>query len=494
MKIEYKHSIILTLLLMAQMLLACNDDAKNTEISMVSDSSVKIGYVGGKELIKFICYDKWTISSDVGWIKFESPTEGNGNAIIRISVDKNTSEKERIGQLSITCGSNAEIIKVVQSIKTINIEHRHPSLLYTKEELLNIKSMIEENRSADITRTYNNLMSRCNKALTYTAAPYTGQDPAQFITAIYTPGSNSRDLAMAYWFTQDKKYAQKSIEIIKAWAEACRNITYVADAGSAMYLTRGMYPMFCAYDMLLTENVMDEETKKIITDWFQVIYKEGMNSLEKWENNDYFNKQYYQNHVVAHTMGFLMLGLVTDNDELIQFAIDDPSNPRDVYELLAGCIFMDGDTPCPREKAGAPLPVKGEIYDRYRHDTAPLKGLQYTHLTLTLLSVNARMCYNNGLDLFAYTAPTGENLRYSFEYYSDYYRMMDSCIKGGYYCGETERIAKAGDNPGMYEMGFRYYPDSEPVKQLINSGVFNRESSYMDLLGYTRFLSVVIDN
>ena len=37
---------------------------------------------------------KWTISSDVGWIKFESPTEGNGNAIIRISVDKNTSEKE----------------------------------------------------------------------------------------------------------------------------------------------------------------------------------------------------------------------------------------------------------------------------------------------------------------------------------------------------------------------------------------------------------------
>ena len=30
MKIEYKHSIILTLLLMAQMLLAGNDDAKNT--------------------------------------------------------------------------------------------------------------------------------------------------------------------------------------------------------------------------------------------------------------------------------------------------------------------------------------------------------------------------------------------------------------------------------------------------------------------------------
>lgn len=188
-----------------------------------------------------------------------------------------------------------------------------------------------------------------------------------------------------------------------------------------------------------------------------------------------------------------MLGLATDNDELVQFAIDSPANPRDVKELLSGCILMDGDTPCSREKAGSAPPVKGEIYDRYRHDTGPLKGLQYTHLTLTLLSTTARMCYNNGLDLFAYTAPTGENLRYCFEYYSDFYRSMDSCIKSGYYCGETERMTKAGDNPGMYEMGLRYYPDSEPIRQLINSGTFNRESSYMDLLGYTRLLSAEIN-
>ena len=58
-------------------------------------------YKRQKELIKFICYDKWTISSDVGWIKFESPTEGNGNAIIRISVDKNTSEMYSIPACSL---------------------------------------------------------------------------------------------------------------------------------------------------------------------------------------------------------------------------------------------------------------------------------------------------------------------------------------------------------------------------------------------------------
>lgn len=493
MKIEYKHLVILALLFLTQMIIACNDNSKDTEISLVSENPVRIGYGGGEELIKFICFDKWTISSDVSWIKFVSPTEGSGNAIIKINVDKNTSAAKRVGKLSIACGSNMEVVEVEQAFQTIGISHKHPSILYTKEELLNIKSMITAGNPADITATYNNLMSRCNKALTYTATPYTGQDPAKFIEASYIPGSNSRDLAMAYWFTQDKKYAQKSIEIIEVWAKACKDISYVADAGSAMYLARGMYPMVCAYDMLVSENIMDESTKKNITDWFLVLYREGMSSIEKWEDNDYFNKQYYQNHLVAHTMGILMLGLATDNDELIQFAIDSPSNPRDIYELLTGCIFMDGDIPCSREKAGSPVPVKGEIYDRYRHDTAPLKGLQYTHLTLTLLATNARMCYNNGLDMFAYTAPTGENLRYPFEYYSDFYRLMDSCIKSGYYCGETDRLAKAGDYPGMYEMGLRYYPDSEPIRQLINSGTFNRETSYMDMFGYTRFLSAGIN-
>ena len=33
--------------------------------------------------------------------------------------------------------------------------------------------MVEGNSSASITTTYNNLMKRCNNALTYTAAPYT---------------------------------------------------------------------------------------------------------------------------------------------------------------------------------------------------------------------------------------------------------------------------------------------------------------------------------
>lgn len=58
--------------------------------------------------------------------------------------------------------------------------------------------MVEGNSSASITTTYNNLMKRCNNALTYTAAPYTGQDPTKFIEESYVPGQTP---AIWLWHT-----------------------------------------------------------------------------------------------------------------------------------------------------------------------------------------------------------------------------------------------------------------------------------------------------
>lgn len=468
-------------------------DAEAGMIDMVSNNNMQIGFEGGEQTVKFICNQDWSISSDASWLTFPGKTQGSGNAIVKINALANNASNIRKANLIIRFGGITETIEVVQVAKSISIAFKHPSILYTAEELLELKGIITANSSVPITTTYNNLMNRCNTALNYTTNPYTGNSPSEFIEAIFTPGSYSRDLAMAYWFTGDKKYAQKSVQLIKEWAIKCKGINYQSSAGNSMYLTRGMFPMVCAYDMLIDEEIIDAETKAIITSWFGILYTEGMASINLWEENDYFQKQYYQNHNVAHAMGIMVLGFAIEDDAMVQFALNSPSNPRDIHELIAGCIFMDGDKPHVRENASSAAPVKGEIYDRYRHQTGPVRGLQYAHLTQTLLATVARMCHNNGIDLFAYTAPTGENIRFPFEYYSDFYRFMDSCIKSGYYCGETDRMTKAGDNPGMYELGLRYYPDSQPVKSLLSSGNFNRTTAYMDLLGYTRFFSAPVD-
>lgn len=491
-------------------LMSCADNneipsAADKDISLTTPSHLEIGFVGGGNVIEFATQASWWVASDATWIKFMSPIQGKGNALISLEIDENNESSTRTAEITVTVGDIKKKITVAQSSFSIG-DGTNPSLLYTESELLAIKAIIDKGESASVTTTFNNLIEKCTEALAHTAVPYTETDPTIFHDKLLQPAAWTRDLAMAYWFTGDEKYAKKAIEIIKAWAQSTVNVQYdQGKAGAGMYIIRSIYPMVCAYDMLVNKNVADEETKEAILKWFGRLEEHSKTSIQIWEDNDYFNKQYYQNHMVAHSMGMMMLGFVTNDQQKVKFALNSTENPRDLYELIQGSIFMKGDEPCTNEEKNTNIPKPippvetGEIYDRYRHGDTPRKGLQYAHLTQSLLATMARMCHNNGLDMFAYTAPTGENLRFTYEYYSDFYRLKDSSIKSGFYVEETERMGIAGDLPGTYELGLRYYPNSQPIKDFIASDMYvqgysnTRESYYYHSLGFTRFLSAIID-
>jgi hypothetical protein len=329
-----------------------------------------------------------------------------------------------------------------------------------------------------------------NNSILYKANPYTGDDSMEFYMNLKEPAGLARDLALAYALTDEEdneKYALKAIEMMEVWAEDCNGISYERYAGTSMLIVRSLFPMLCAYDILKDEDVMEAESRETIEAWFRWLAPQVRAGVSHWEENDYFQQQDYQNHLASHTLGLLSLGIVLEDEELYQFGLDSPENPRDLYELIEGSILMEGDTPHHRE-VQAPPPADGEIYDRYRHDTNPLKGLGYAHLTLSQLALSANIVENNGIDMFSYVAPGGENLLLSFEYYSDFYRLNDTCIKSNYYCGETIKT-----DSGMFEIGFAYYPDSQPLKDLINSGAYDRGTSYNDLLGLTRFYPFSVD-
>ncbi|MEM6391877.1 MAG: alginate lyase family protein [Planctomycetota bacterium] len=182
-------------------------------------------------------------------------------------------------------------------------------------------------------------------------------------------------------------------------------------------------------------------------------------SADHWHANDYFGRQDYQNHVVAHTVGMLALGYAIGDRELVQYALDHPDNHRDYVELIAGSILMPGDIPHVCEPAGRTVHV-GEIDDRYRHFTTPdhSKGLHYSHLTLSLLTVGSEILYCNGLDFYRYVAQGGETLELPFTFYSDFYRTRDSAIGDGFYAGESWRIGLASDSPELFEIAALRYP------------------------------------
>ena len=303
-------------------------------------------------------------------------------------------------------------------------------------------------------------------------------------------------------------YYNPAVNTMYDWATACINVDYPDDNETVgSFLVRGCYPFFVVFEYLKDQTTyMTAEQQAAITAWFRKIADEVKLSITLWQQNDYFGSQYYQNMSAAHMWGLLSIGYAIDDPSLVEFAVDSIDNPRDFYDCLQGCILMEGDTPSLRDPNHV-APQTGEIIDRYRHTTATNKGLQYTSLTLQILSTAARTMKNNGLNLYDYTCPTGENLKLAYEFYAPFYAQNRADLKGGYYTGEDSRIGIAGDLHGLFELGYDAYPNSDAIKSVINnipdrasnakaaSDVNNATIRQMHpQLGYTRLLSVSVDN
>jgi hypothetical protein len=277
----------------------------------------------------------------------------------------------------------------------------------------------------------------------------------------------------------DTNYAGKAIAWMRAWATntpkpGAISVMGATNTGIGMIPARGLVYFCYAYDLLRSNpTIMSSSDQTVLKNWMCSYTNEILQGIANWNNNDYYDKQYYQNHCVAHSMGMIMLGILKGDQALTQYGVDSASNPRDLVELISGTIFRNGETNfCYREGQYAnPVPATqaGEVYDRYRHYTAPLKGLSYSSLSQQLLLVACEALYRNGVNMYTYTAPTGENLKQTYEFHADFYRLYDLSIKGGYFLGEESRIGVAGDDTVHYELANLRYPGTWEIQHLLYS-------------------------
>jgi hypothetical protein len=358
----------------------------------------------------------------------------------------------------------------------------HPSLLFNSLELSKIKNAIALRKEPHYS-TFLSLKSYCDNYLFYSPAPYTGAVTDDFYSKTLLPASISRNMAVAYCLTDNIAYAQKSAQILNAFSIAMAGSAAI-DNGISLKISRATFPFVCAYDMLLNAEVFSVGEKSQIARYFRMIENKLKLGVQEWEDNDYFNKQYYNNHLVSHAMSLLAIGCALDDAQLIQYILYSELCPRDIVDLQQGLILMSNDIDCVRVQN---LPKDdGEIMDRFRHITAGGRGLQYATLVLHLFTPIALICKHRGWDLFQYKAPTGEWLKLSYDYYSDYWRTKDSGIKRGYYgphAQENARLNSPDDWIGVFDIALGQYPDSKPLLDVVAS--YNRPAQHMNLLGFT---------
>ncbi len=364
-----------------------------------------------------------------------------------------------------------------------------PRLMFTPDSLREWRNRVKsgEEPSASAAAL---LVAEAEEALPkLRASPETGRNSNAFYHAAIWDGEAARLQTHAWLLTGNERHGRAALDMILAWAEAEPRPASNFDPAirfpsTGMEVARAAIPFLESYDLLASGFPIQAREALAAEAWFRSLVEPIQEGRRRWKENDHFNRQEFQNHHTAHTMGLAAIGYVLGDRGLVQFALDHPDNERDFKTLIAGMIFMPGQAPHHREPDFAPAPKRGEIHDRYRHFTAPRRGLQYAHLSFSQLVYTAEMAWNNGFDFYQYRGPGGEKLLYPFQFYADFFRLRDASLRGGFYVmdrrgllpGEKGYDESMDESPrfnewetAVFEVGNLRYPGTPEITALLRS-------------------------
>lgn len=313
--------------------------------------------------------------------------------------------------------------------------------------------------------------TEAEQALSLEPDPIETGDALAFHGAVQAQGIAARLLAYRWRLEDHRPSGEKAVALLDAWASfeplpGTALDPEIRFPNAGMDVARGILPFVAAFDLLAGHPALTEEKQFRIEAWFRALVPVIREGIHRWENNDDFGGQEFQNHHVSHVLGLALLGSVLEDRELIRLALDSPENPKDFRELLGGLILMPGDQPHGGLR-GKPL-HPGEIQDRVRTNSGA--GLTYSHLSLTLMLYASEVLSRaTGEDLVNATAPGGETLRLSAAFYSDFFRLRNARINGDYYFRDQRAIQNNQPFLGIFEVALGHWQDVPNLKAVVRS-------------------------
>lgn len=321
--------------------------------------------------------------------------------------------------------------------------------------------------------TYWNLArAESEAALDLKPAPTDTRDALAFHGAAQSQGIAARLLAYRWRLEDHEPSGEKALSLLDAWASTAAPLPgtnldpAIRYPNAGMDVSRGMLPFVAAYDLLQGHPALTDESAARIESWFRSLVPVIREGIRRWEENDDFGGQEFQNHHVSHVLGLALFGSILGDEDLIQLALDSPENPKDFRELLDGLILKPGDPPHGGLR-GKPL-HPGELQDRVRTNQGA--GLTYCHLSMTLMLYTAEVLGRaTGEDWVNATAPGGETLRQTATFYSDFFRLRNARINGDYYFRDHRAVQNNRPFLGIFEVALHHWPDVPNLKAIVRS-------------------------
>lgn len=350
-------------------------------------------------------------------------------------------------------------------------------ILFESDEML----AVSFKKARDGVEPYASAWERIKKSAdsSPSARPYIGDSATKYRLAAGNDMINARYLALAYLGEKNEKYLGGAIAILNAYAKSSpmlgtdESLIYSAptiDGQSDIGLNIALpLTTFCEVYSLLYPYI-GEGDKAAMENWIRLgaaLVKKGH---EYWIANDYYDKQYGNNHLSCHLMGIIASAFALRDENLLSYALDSEQNPAHLTEMIERAILMEGDEVWYRDIDSDFTP--GEIYDRYR--VVQNSGFGYAFYHLKFLTNCAAMLKSNGLDYFSFVGKNGENLRLPYLAYAEYLLKNDVNAGIGHYRGSPMSRA---DSLFSYHMAGFYY-DDEKIREVIDTLTSEGEISW----------------
>lgn len=339
-------------------------------------------------------------------------------------------------------------------------------IVLTNSAMLDTARQRIRDRSEPFFSAWEKMQADSEKYLAESPAPYEGTSHGEYFGAGIKQSVGARTLALVFLLSGDEPSLEAAKAAILAWARADGQYPFsfeepnAAFGGVAGRVVGGFADTFALVHDEFTPGEREE-----VVQWLTRLGASIRASLELLVDEP--GGKTFSRALTDNVVGLVAIGYATGDDRLVEYALGDPANRRNLKVLIDGALVSGVDElyrSDPTRTRNAPAPHAGEIFDRY--GTKYKVGLRNCLEHLYYLVLAAQMARNNAYetDFFAYDGEGGESLEDALIFYSDFHRTGETSARTGYYAadkGVETRYFSA------FELGRLAYPENQTLQRLL---------------------------
>lgn len=208
---------------------------------------------------------------------------------------------------------------------------QHPCAMYSGEDFARVKASLDDGTApTEVVEAFQALKNSPYSQLTYEAEPQTliirgdptGYGDAENYAYAMRDAAAAYQTAMLWKLTGNDDYADKSIEILDAWAATCTGINS-NDANQVLAAGAQGYTFANAAEIMQTYSGWSESKQAEFKDWIvDVFASKNKDFLDNHTGSNVCDLHYWSNWDLVNLCSYLSIGILTENSEMINYVVN----------------------------------------------------------------------------------------------------------------------------------------------------------------------------